>query len=217
MIDGAHTPGMLNLDFHDLDCDFYAGSGHKWQCGPGATGILYVRDNAERLKQFWYDRPNPLWLVNSSYPGNVLHDRLQYVGQDNYPAKQALVECCEMWDAIGRDRIEARILDLSALCKDELAKRLPHASFYAPNIRSLSCGLSTVNPFDDKHDIELLTLFRDRLREEYGFIVRTTSFYLTDTDWDKTHAIRISTHLFHSEREVRSLVKAMARLYRAMR
>lgn len=45
IIDGAHGPGMLNLDFHDIGCDFYAGAGHKWQCGPGQTGIMYVRNN----------------------------------------------------------------------------------------------------------------------------------------------------------------------------
>lgn len=45
IIDGAHGPGMLNLNFHDMGCDFYAGAGHKWQCGPGQTGIMYVRNN----------------------------------------------------------------------------------------------------------------------------------------------------------------------------
>lgn len=45
VIDGAHGPGMLALNFHDIGCDFYAGAGHKWQCGPGQTGILYVRNN----------------------------------------------------------------------------------------------------------------------------------------------------------------------------
>ncbi len=45
IVDGAHGPGMLNLNFHDMGCDFYAGAGHKWQCGPGQTGILYVRNN----------------------------------------------------------------------------------------------------------------------------------------------------------------------------
>lgn len=45
IIDGAHGIGMLNLNFHDIGCDFYAGAGHKWQCGPGQTGIMYVRNN----------------------------------------------------------------------------------------------------------------------------------------------------------------------------
>lgn len=45
VIDGAHGIGMINLDFHDMGVDFYAGAGHKWQCGPGQTGILYIRNN----------------------------------------------------------------------------------------------------------------------------------------------------------------------------
>lgn len=45
IVDGAHGPGMVNLNFHDMGCDFYAGSGHKWQCGPGQTGIMYIRNN----------------------------------------------------------------------------------------------------------------------------------------------------------------------------
>ena len=230
MIDGAHAPGMLNLDFHDLDCDFYAGAGHKWQCGPGATGILYVRDNASRLQAFWSDRQPAMWIVNSSSMVADLQDQLQYVGQDNYPAKQALTECCNMWDAIGRDVIESRILDLSELCKKQLQKYFPDAECYCPNNRSLSSGITTFNPFEDTHDLELLSLFRNRLHEEYGYIVRTTSFFIEmDDDLKanpahfmsvddnlKTHSIRISTHLFHNEKEVKGLVRAMKDLYRDM-
>jgi selenocysteine lyase/cysteine desulfurase len=29
---------------HDSGLDFFAGAGHKWQCGPGQTGIMYVRN-----------------------------------------------------------------------------------------------------------------------------------------------------------------------------
>lgn len=44
IIDGAHAIGMVNLNFHDMGVDFYAGAGHKWLCGPGQTGILYIRN-----------------------------------------------------------------------------------------------------------------------------------------------------------------------------
>ena len=42
--DGAHIPGMIAFDMHDSGLDFFAGAGHKWQCGPGQTGIMYVRN-----------------------------------------------------------------------------------------------------------------------------------------------------------------------------
>ncbi|WP_419604996.1 aminotransferase class V-fold PLP-dependent enzyme [Thiolapillus sp.] len=99
LIDGAHAIGMIELDFHDMDCDFYAGSGHKWQCGPSATGILYVRDNLGRLRDYWSDRAEVFWPINSSlaeYPFFGLQLQLQYVGNDNrcqpWRAKRRLVD-----------------------------------------------------------------------------------------------------------------------------
>lgn len=219
LIDGAHTVGMFNLDFHDMDCDFYAGSGHKWQCGPGATGILFVRDNANRLDEYWFDRENPLWFINSSlshasYLGAQL--QLQYIGNDNYPAKQALSDACELWDEIGRAKIEERVLQLSKLCKDLLKDAFPDAHFYSPNVDELNSGLTTFNPFNDQHDLPTLTTFRDILREEHGFIVRTTDFKVYADDPIDTHSIRISTHLFHDEKDVNELVNAMQQVYQTI-
>lgn len=44
IVDGAHLPGMVALDLHDMGCDFFSGAGHKWQCGPGQTGFMYLRN-----------------------------------------------------------------------------------------------------------------------------------------------------------------------------
>ena len=30
LVDGAQVPGMMKLDVHDLGCDMYASSLHKW-------------------------------------------------------------------------------------------------------------------------------------------------------------------------------------------
>lgn len=38
-------------------------------------------------------------------------------GNPNYPAYQALVDSCDFWTAVGRQRIEDHILDLSDHCK----------------------------------------------------------------------------------------------------
>ena len=45
IVDGAHLPGMCEINLHDMGCDFFSGAGHKWQCGPGQTGFLYIRNN----------------------------------------------------------------------------------------------------------------------------------------------------------------------------
>ncbi len=42
LIDGAQAPIHLDVDVQDLDCDFYAFSGHK-MLGPTGIGVLYGR------------------------------------------------------------------------------------------------------------------------------------------------------------------------------
>ena len=42
LIDGAQAAPHLTVDVQDLDCDFYAFSGHK-MCGPTGVGVLYGR------------------------------------------------------------------------------------------------------------------------------------------------------------------------------
>lgn len=43
LIDGAQAVPHLKPDVQDLDCDFYAFSGHK-MCGPTGTGILFGKE-----------------------------------------------------------------------------------------------------------------------------------------------------------------------------
>ncbi len=41
-LDGAHTPGQIELDLGDLDPTYYAASCHKWLATPKGTGFLYT-------------------------------------------------------------------------------------------------------------------------------------------------------------------------------
>ena len=56
-VDGAQAVGMFPIDLHDLGCDTYSASLHKWFLGPMGTGFLYVRASArERIRSaFAYD------------------------------------------------------------------------------------------------------------------------------------------------------------------
>jgi cysteine desulfurase/selenocysteine lyase len=43
LVDGAQGVPHMPIDVQELDCDFYAFSGHK-MCGPTGTGVLYARE-----------------------------------------------------------------------------------------------------------------------------------------------------------------------------
>jgi selenocysteine lyase/cysteine desulfurase len=50
LLDGAQGIGAVDVDVTALGCDYYAGSGQKWLCGPVGSGYLYVRgDRIEDL------------------------------------------------------------------------------------------------------------------------------------------------------------------------
>ena len=50
-VDGAHAPGMMRLNVHDLGSDFYSSSPHKWLQAPKGSGFLYVRN--EVIDRVW--------------------------------------------------------------------------------------------------------------------------------------------------------------------
>ena len=46
LVDGAQAAGQFPINLHDLGCDTYAESLHKWILAPAGTGFLYVRQDA---------------------------------------------------------------------------------------------------------------------------------------------------------------------------
>jgi selenocysteine lyase/cysteine desulfurase len=124
-VDGAHAIGQVPIDLHDLGCDFYATSPHKWLCAPKGTGALYVRE--ELLEKLWVNTASAEWR---NYKQKAY--RFSNLGTSNLSVMVGLKAALDFYQEIGPERIYARIHELARRLRDRIAEqkelRLANAS-----------------------------------------------------------------------------------------
>jgi len=203
VVDGAHAIGMLDLNLHDLGCDFYATSPHKWLNAPPGTGVLYVRNGM--LEQLW---PTVTEVAPYATSISVLQGR----GQQCTPAFACLNDLIDFQkNTIGKERVESRILTLSTYLKDCIKATWGEQSLFSPTDTTLSSGLVSFNPFDDHYDFAKVKIYTT-LYNDYKIITRPVSFRDRISDSKPTQAIRVSTHIFNNYQEIDKLISALQTL-----
>jgi isopenicillin-N epimerase len=134
-VDGAHVPGMMKLDVHDLGCDMYSASPHKWLQATKGTGFLYLRD--EVIDRVWNTIATEGWDDTK-----LRAERFQRIGSSNLPTLCGLRAAIEFANQIGMERIEKRHRQNANYILSEMIKR-GTVSWTSPD-PALRCAISTV-------------------------------------------------------------------------
>ncbi|MGA7590383.1 MAG: aminotransferase class V-fold PLP-dependent enzyme, partial [Candidatus Sulfotelmatobacter sp.] len=179
-VDGAHVPGMMRLDLHDLGCDMYSSSPHKWLQAPKGSGFLYVRD--EVIDRLWNT------IVTEGWDEPQLRaERFQRIGSSNVPALCGLRASIQLANDIGMDRIERRHRELADYMLDEMKKRGAE-SWTSPD-PTLRCAIVTVNvPPVPRMDLENWMWKTHKIRIRGGDpnkLRLSTPYYLQKRDIDR--------------------------------
>ena len=124
LLDAAQALGAVPVDVHALGCDFYAGSGQKWLCGPEGSGCLFVRP--DRLDDVLVPWPGYSSLAEA---GNALESdwavgtaRLDHGFPAGMRSAWALASL-GVFEAAGWEWVYSRAAALAAGLADRLAER----------------------------------------------------------------------------------------------
>jgi len=135
-VDGAHVPGMMRLNLHELGCDMYSSSPHKWLQATKGSGFLYARD--EVIDRLW----NTIATEGWNDP-KLRAERFQRIGSSNVPALWGLRAAVAFANGIGMERIEKRHRQMADGMLKSMVERGAE-SWTSPD-PALRCGIVTVN------------------------------------------------------------------------
>jgi len=111
LVDGAQAVPHLQVDVQDLDCDFYAFSGHKL-CGPTGIGVLYGKAALlEKMQPFKGGGDMILSVTFEKTTYNTIPHKFE-AGTPPIAAAIGLGAAVDYLSAIGMDAIAAHELNL---------------------------------------------------------------------------------------------------------
>jgi isopenicillin-N epimerase len=192
VIDGAHPPGMLQLDITGLGCDFYASSPHKWILAPKGAGFLYISPE-------WIDRLWPLTASGGWDDLAIKGLRFDHVGTRNDSVVAGFQAALDFNAAIGQANIERRIRGLATTLDAKLrtVPRLRMVSPSRPEFRSALVSFTIEGKETPAVAKRLWELGPVRVRQvgEYGY-----------------NYLRLSTHIYNGPDQIDRVVELLTKI-----
>lgn len=186
-VDGAQSVCSIDIDLHDLGCDFYANSAHKWLFTPKGMGIFYAKKEKQHLL-------SPM-IVARGYKNESIR-RFENYNTRNLPEYLAVGAAVDFRNTIGHEKVVARHYELKKYFREKFeAKDKFRLKSPAPD--NLSGPIQAIE-LVGKNVWEV----RKKLTDDYNIDCRPMSSL-------GLNALRISLSLCTSKKDVDYLVEAI--------
>ena len=204
LVDGAQSTPHFHVDVKELDCDFFAFSGHKMY-GPTGIGVLYGKEE-------WLERLPPYQgggeMIDKVSWEQTTFERLPFkfeAGTPDYVATHVLATAIDYISALGLDQIATHEQMLTHYCMEQMSTiddmRLFGTSAHKDAVVSFLVG--------NIHHLDMGTLL-DRL----GIAVRTGHHCAQPlmTRLGISGTVRASFALYNTKEEIDILVNGIRRV-----
>ena len=204
MVDGAQSAPHFTIDVQQMDCDFFAFSGHKMY-GPTGIGVLYGKEK-------WLERMPPYQgggeMIESVSFEKTVFEKLPFkfeAGTPDYVATNGLAKAIEYMKGIGMDNIMRHEQELTRYAMSEMGK-IDGIRIFG-NVPDKDAVVSFL--VKDIHHLDMGTLL-DRL----GIAVRT-GHHCAQPLMDRLGilgTVRASFALYNTKEEIDILVEGIRRV-----
>jgi cysteine desulfurase / selenocysteine lyase len=200
VVDGAQSAPHMKIDVQDLDCDFFAFSGHK-MCGPTGIGVLYGKKALlEKMEpvEFGGEMIDFVGLYESTWK------ELPWKFEGGTPIIAGAIGlgiAIDFLEEIGLDNIAAHEHKLAQYALEQMST-IEGLTIYGPKERA---GLVTFN-IDDVHPHDVATVL-----DAEGIAVRAGHHCAQPLmKWLNVSATaRASFYLYNTEEDIDKLVAAL--------
>ena len=206
LIDGAQSTPHFKVDVQDMDCDFFAFSGHKIY-GPTGIGVLYGKEK-------WLDRMPPYQgggeMIESVTFEKTVFEHLPFkfeAGTPDYVATRGLAVALDYVNGIGIENISAHERELTSYCMEQMRTIDEIALFGISEHKDAVVSFLVGNI----HHLDMGTLL-DRL----GIAVRTGHHCAQPVmqHYGIQGTVRASFAMYNTKEEIDALVEGVRRVSR---
>lgn len=200
LIDGAHGPGMMQLNLHDMGCDVYASCCHKWLLGPKGTGFLYVRrEIREELTPYFVGGGGDTGVWNmATVPihttGYASSAHRYYGGTQSLGLWKGVEAAMDFLNAIGMEHVHQRVSSLGEYTQQGLRAFGDRVEVLTPDEPASRCAITGFRIRKMGHDAFFKYCMERKVR-------------IRGVAENGLNSLRVSTHIYNSKADVDRLLE----------